>query len=92
MPIGMLQNPFMPTDQEIALRALRFKEHARDYPLTTLPGYPQWSQRQLDAGVSEALIANLDARGMTMLPENVADVTDADFDELLEDLQDSLDT
>jgi hypothetical protein len=80
----------MPTDKETAVRALHFQANARDYPLVTLAGYEEWSQRRLDDGVSEALIAHLDARSMTLLPEEVAGVTDRDFDALLDDLRDSL--
>jgi hypothetical protein len=61
----------MPDDREIARRALDFQARAKDYPLITIPGYMDWSKRKLDEGVSPALIANLDARGMVLLPEEM---------------------
>jgi hypothetical protein len=77
----------MPDDREIARRALDFQARAKDYPLITIPGYMDWSKRKLDEGVSPALIANLDARGMVLLPEEIADVRESDFEELLADLK-----
>lgn len=77
----------MPDDREIARRALDYQARAKDYPLMTIPGYMDWSKRKLDEGVSPALIANLDARGMVLLPEEIADVRESDFEELLADLK-----
>jgi hypothetical protein len=41
----------------------------------------------LAEGESEALIANLDARSMRLLPEELAAVTESDFEEMLSDLK-----
>ena len=77
----------MPDDQEIARRALDFQARARDYALGSIPAYQEWSKRKLNEGESPALIANLDARAMWLLPEQVAGVSEADFEELLADLK-----
>jgi hypothetical protein len=74
-------------DREIARRAVDLQARGRDYRLVDIPGYMAWSRRKLDAGESDALIAHLDATSMFLLPEDLPKVTDADFDELLEDLQ-----
>lgn len=79
----------MATDQEISIRILNLQERARDYALVDIPGYRRWSENKLNEGVSEALIANLDGRSMYLLPEEINAVGDAEFDELLSDLQDA---
>ena len=77
-------------DREIARRALDFQARAKDYSLIELPGYVEWATRKLREGESAALIANLDALGMTLLPEEVSEITEADFEELLSDLKDTI--
>ena len=77
----------MVTDREIADRVKNLQENARDFGLMEIPGYDTWSERKLADGESEALIANLDARSMWLLPGEVANIRDADFDELLDDLK-----
>ena len=77
----------MPDDKEIARRSLDFQARARDYPLVTIPVYQRWSERKLNEGESPALIANLDARSMCMLPEEVPSVRESELEELLEDLK-----
>ncbi len=76
----------MTSDKDIGLRALDFQKRAKEYALTELPGYDEWSELQLDSGVSEALIAHLDSMSMTLLPEEVPQVSTSAFDELLDDL------
>ena len=76
----------------IAKRSLDMHNRARDIPLLQIPAYRSWSKRKLDEGVSEAIIAHLDATAMWLLPDDIATVTDADFDDLLEDLEQSVDT
>lgn len=78
----------MATDQEIAIRVLNLQERARDYALVDIPGYRRWSENKLNEGVLATLIANLDGRSMYLLPEEINAVSDAEFDELLSDLQD----
>jgi hypothetical protein len=78
-------------DRELARRALDLQTRGRDYRLNKLPGYMEWSNRKIDEGVSEALIAHLDATSMWLLPEEVAQKTEADYETLLQDLRDSLD-
>ena len=77
----------MPDDQVIARRALDLQARARDYALVSIPAYQEWSKRKLNEGESPALIANLDARSMWLLPEEVAGVSESDFEELLADLK-----
>lgn len=77
----------MPSDKEIAIRALDFQARAKDYPLCQIPNYTAWSERKLSEGVSPALIAHLDATGMMLLPEELAGVEECIFDEMLEELK-----
>ena len=77
----------MPDDREIARRALDYQARAQNYPLMSIPGYMEWSKRKLDEGESPALIAHLDAMGMTLLPEEIADAVESDFEEILADLK-----
>ena len=82
----------MSDDREIARRALDFQARARDYRLLDVPGYSAWSQRKLAEGESDALIAHLDATSMCRLPEEISTVTDQDFEELLQDLKDEIES
>jgi hypothetical protein len=77
-------------EREIARRALDFQARARDYAFVLIPSYREWSKRKLEEGESPALIANLDARCMWLLPEEVADVSESEFEELLEDLKEEI--
>ncbi|PXX37795.1 hypothetical protein [Undibacterium pigrum] len=77
----------MSTDREIAERVKHLQKSARDFGLIEIPGYTDWSNRKLAEGESEALIANLDARSMWLTPEEVENIGEADFDELLDDLK-----
>jgi len=79
----------MTSDRDIALRALDFQKRAKEYALTERPGYEKWSALQLVSGVSEALIAHLDSMSMTLLPEEVPQVSTSVFDELLGDVKDA---
>lgn len=80
----------MSTDKEIGERAVRMRAEARDVPMTQLPGYMEWSERKLKEGESEALIANLDARSMWLLPEEVQGIESNIYEELLQELKDEL--
>lgn len=77
----------MADDKEIARRALDFQARARDYRLMDIPGYMEWSHRRLREGVTEASIAYLDAVSMMLLPEELATVSEQDFEELLKDVE-----
>jgi len=77
----------MVDDREIARRVLDVQVRARDYTMSEVPGYGEWSARKLAGGESEALIANLDARSMWLLPEELTAVTENDFEEMLSDLK-----
>ena len=79
----------MATDREIAQRVKDLQTRARDYALTELPGYAEWSNKKLDDGESPAFIENLDARSMWLLPEELNTVSEADFEELLADIKES---
>ncbi len=74
-------------DREIARHAADVQARSRDYRMMDLPGYMAWSERKLDEGESDALIAHLDATSAWMLPEAAAAMTAADYDELLADLK-----
>lgn len=77
----------MSDHKDIALRAQAMQTRGRDFGLIELPGYEAWSNRKLTEGESPALIAHLDAMSMFLLPEDVSDVEEADYEELLEDLR-----
>lgn len=74
-------------DREIAQRAVDFQMRAKDFRLLDIPAYKTWSERKLKEGVSDALIAHLDATSMDLLPEEVAKVDEAIFDDLLAELE-----
>lgn len=73
-------------DREIARDAVDRQARSRDYRMLDIPAYPAWSERKLKEGVSDALIAHLDATSMWLLPEEAPKVTEADLDDLLADL------
>jgi hypothetical protein len=77
----------MDSDEEIARRAVDFQKRGRDFFLLDIPGYREWAKRKLSEGGNEELIANLDARSMWLLPEDVNSVTTDDFDEMFDDLK-----
>jgi hypothetical protein len=77
-------------DREIIRRAADRAARLRDYRLMDLPGYMEWSERKLDEGESDALIAHLDATGALLTPEDAAAMTDADYDEMLADLKEHI--
>jgi hypothetical protein len=78
------------SDGEIARRSLDMQSRARDVSLLQIPAYAPWSKRKLDDGVSEALIAHLDSMTMWLLPEDISAVGAEEFEDLLSDLQDSI--
>lgn len=79
------------TDQADAIRrALDLERRAVDVPLTQIPAYRDWSRQKLRAGESEALIAHLDATSFWATPEEIAQLTDVEFEAMLEDLKESL--
>jgi len=80
----------MEQDREIAHRVLDLQARARDVGLVEIPAYEQWSKRKLLEGESPALIAHLDAMSMFLLPEEVATVTEDEFEELLDELRTEL--
>ena len=55
--------------------------------LISIPAYVEWSKRKLEEGECPALIANLDATGMMLRPEEVATVGEDVFEEMLADLK-----
>ena len=77
----------MANDKEIARQVLDFQARARDYRLMNIPGYMEWSKRRLREGVSEELIAHLDASSMILLPEDLATIGEQVFEELLQELE-----
>ena len=80
----------MSDDGEIARRNLDHQARAKDYPLSSIPAYPDWSARKLEQGESPAFIAHLDAMSMSLLPEEVAEVGESEFEELLTDVKEAV--
>lgn len=58
--------------------------------MVDLPGYMTWSSRKLAEGVSEALIAHLDATSVWLRPENATEMSEKHYDEMLADLKEDL--
>ena len=83
-------NIIMSSDKEIALRSLDFQARARDYPLVEIPQYKRWVEQKLSEGESEFFIIKLDATTLCILPEEVQNIDDSHFDELLAELKESL--
>ncbi len=77
----------MNDDREIARRSLELQTRACDFRLMDLPGDMTWSERKLKEGESPAYIAHLDATSAWLLPEEAANMTERDFDEVLTDLK-----
>jgi hypothetical protein len=77
----------MSDDRELVRQASDYQARSRTYRMMDLPGYMAWSSRKLAEGESEALIAHLDANSAWMLPEEVARMTDKDYDGILDDLK-----
>lgn len=75
-------------DREIARRAVRFQAEAREYRMHELPGYTEWAKRKLDQGEEVDFIMNIDDLVMTLLPEEVSEITETDYEELLVAQQD----
>jgi len=80
----------MSDDREIARRTLDRQARAKDYPLINIPTYREWSKRKLEAGESEAFIAHLDALSIWLLPEEVPDLPESTFEELLADIKETV--
>jgi hypothetical protein len=83
----------MPDEDEKALvrRALDFQARAKDFPLISIPAYREWSKRKLEEDESLfALIAHLDGVAMVLRPEEVACVSESDFEEMLEELKEDV--
>jgi hypothetical protein len=77
----------MSDDREIARHALDVQARARDFRMQGLPGYLEWSERKLAEGESDALIAHLDATSAWLLPEYAANMTEQDYEKILEGLK-----
>ena len=80
----------MSDDREIARRNLDRQARARDYALGEIPAYSDWSERKLKEGESPAFIAHLDAMSMWLLPEEVPDVGESEFEELLAEVKEDV--
>jgi len=70
--------------------AHEMRTRGKDFAVVTLPGFSEWAQRQSGSGGNEAAIDHMLAMSMFLLPEEVALVTDADFDEIYQDLVEEL--
>jgi hypothetical protein len=66
------------------------QRRARDFGFIEIPTYKTWSARKLEEGESDALIANLDARNMWLMPDEITTIDDEVFEELLDDLKTQL--
>jgi hypothetical protein len=78
-------------DREIARRSLDLQQRGRDFPFVTIPVYVAWSKRKLQEGESEALINHMDAMAHFCRPEEVAELTEDVFEEILDDIRREVD-
>ncbi len=78
----------MADDREIAKRTLDLQARARDFRILDLPGYMAWSKRKVAEGELPGFIAHLDATSAWLLPEQAANMTECDYEEMLQDLKD----
>jgi hypothetical protein len=74
-------------DRQIARRASEFQSRAKDFRLIDHSSYVAWSKRKLSEGESEAVIAHLDATGVSLLPEDAATMTEVEYEDMLDDLK-----
>jgi hypothetical protein len=77
-------------DREIARRNLDHQARAREHALVEIPAYTLWSERKLKEGESPAFIAHLDAMTMWLLPDEVSEIGESVFEELLADLKEAV--
>jgi hypothetical protein len=68
------------------------KERAKDIPMLEIPGYMEWANRMLDEGKSAILITHLDSTSMCLLPEDMGEITENDFNEMLIDLEEEFES
>lgn len=80
----------MSNDRETARRSLDRQARARDHSLAEIPAYSKWSQRKLQEGESPAYIAHLDSMRMWLLPEEVPNVGESEFEELLAEVKEAV--
>jgi len=59
----------------------------KDISMLDIPGYMEWANRMLAEGKSTILIAHLDSISLRLLPEEIENMTENDFNEMLIDLE-----
>ncbi|MFZ6876215.1 hypothetical protein ACO0LF_29475 [Undibacterium sp. Di27W] len=55
-----------------------------------IPAYMPWSEKKLAEGEFPAFIAHLDASNMWLLPEELQSINESDFEDLLNELKETL--
>ncbi len=78
----------MQDDKEISMQALDVQSRGKDYSLPEIPGFKVWAEKKSLSGASEDAIDSMFSMAMYLLPEEVAAVTDDDFNELYEEIID----
>jgi hypothetical protein len=81
----------MKSPKEIAEEALLLQREGKDYVLTEIPSFKQWYENKSKNGGNESAIDHMFAMSMFMLPCELADVSDEDFNEIYEDILSDLD-
>jgi hypothetical protein len=74
--------------KEIAKHALEMRTKGKDYSLPQIPGFKEWAEKKSLAGGSEDAIDSMFSLSMYLLPEDLAEVTDDDFEEVYEEIVD----
>ncbi len=59
----------------------------KDVRMVDVPQYMEWSKRKLHDGESPAIISHLDATSLWATTEDIAALSDDDFDDMLKDLK-----
>lgn len=80
----------MAEDWEIAGQVADLQARGKDYSMFAIPGYIPWAEKKLAEGESAAFIGHLDSMSMFLLPEELAEIKEDVFEELLEDLKQTL--
>ena len=81
----------MADDQEIARKAERIRNEGKDYAMGKIPGFMEWCEKKSSAGCAEAVLDHMLGMSMFLLPEDLAEINENDFEEIYEDILSDID-
>lgn len=76
----------MVDDQEIAKKAERIRIEGKDYAMVEIPDFMEWCEKKSSAGCTEAVIDHMLATSMFLLPEELKEVNENDFEEIYQNI------